>query len=88
MDDREYQIQNLQRIIGGALLSPVFRDNPKHKTDGVARIAYNDVMSCKYIIRSDNNFPKSGGYWSGKDGAIIAQYDSIEDLVDDGWRLD
>jgi hypothetical protein len=35
------------------------------------------------------NFPPfTLSIWSGKDGEIIIQYDSIEDLVDDGWRLD
>ncbi len=88
MTDREYQINNLQRIFGEARLSPVFRRNSKYKTEGVPRIAYDDIMNDKRIIRCDNDFSRSGGFWSNTDATIIAQYDSIEELVDDGWRLD
>lgn len=88
MNDREYQIANLNRIFSEASLSPVFKDNQKFKTDGVARIAYDDITANKCIIRADIAFPNSGGFWSGWDAAIIAQYGSIEELVDDGWRLD
>ena len=88
MTDREYQISNLESIFSAASNAPVFKGNPKYGVDGTARIGYNDVMNCKYIIRCDSGFPTSGGYWSGKDSKIIAQYNSISEVVDDGWRLD
>jgi len=88
MDDRAYQISNLQEILGGALMSPVFRENPKYTADGVPRIDYNDVMSNKYVIKCDTDFPGSGSYWCNENAVAIARYSSIEELVDDGWRLD
>ena len=88
MTDREYQIGNLHRIFGAASLSPVFKENEKYEVDGVPRIAYDDIMADKCIIRCDSGFPESGGYWRGKDAPLVAQYRSIEELVDDGWRLD
>ena len=88
MNDRAYQISKLQEILGGALRSPVFRKNPKYTVDGVPRIDLNDVMSDKYIIKCDTDFPSSGSCWCDENAAVIAQYSSIEELVDDGWRLD
>lgn len=88
MTDREFQIGNLQRIFATASLSPVFKHNPKYKVDGVPRIAYVDIMDYRYVIRCDSGFPKSGAFWSGEDAPVVAQYRSIEELVDDGWRLD
>ena len=88
MEDRDYQISNLQRIFGEACFSPVFKDNPKYQVDGVPRIAHDDIMAYKCVIKADNNFQGIGGFLSGQDAVIIAQYNSIEELVDDGWRLD
>lgn len=88
MSDREIQIKNLQSIFDEARLSPVFRKNPKYKAEGVPRIAYSDIMDERCAIRCDCDFPDSGSFWNGQNAAIIAQYDSIEKLVDDGWRLD
>jgi hypothetical protein len=88
MDDRAYQISNLQKILGEALMSPVFRENPKYDSKGAPRIDYNDVMNNKYIIKSDTDFPGSGSYWCNENAEFIVQYTSIDDLVDDGWRLD
>jgi hypothetical protein len=86
--EREDTIRYLQEILDGSLRSPVFRENPKYRRDGVPRLDYNDVMSNKYIIKCDRNSPASGGYWCDENAAIIAEYSSIEALVDDGWRLD
>lgn len=84
--DREYQLINLEKIFHDGALSPVFKRNPKYSNDGVPRIAYSDVMDNKYIIRFDGEFD-GNSFWS-EDTKILVEYDSIEDLVDDGWRLD
>jgi hypothetical protein len=85
---RNLQIHNLKRIFDTASMAPVFKGNPKYTVNGVARIAYDDIMGEKYIIRCDNSFPESGSFWSDEDATIIAQYNSIAELVEDGWRLD
>jgi hypothetical protein len=87
MNDQEYQISQLKSILSAASFAPVFRSNPKYQVDGTARIGYNDIMSCNYIIKCDTTFPESGGFWSGEGAQIIAKYNSISMLVDDGWRL-
>ena len=90
MTDREYQIQNLRRIISGAFNAPFFQHNPKYliqEASGAPRIAYSDVMDNNYIIRVDCS-PEHNGFWDDTSARIIARYDSIEAVVDDGWILD
>ena len=86
--DREYQIDNLRRIYSAASMSPVLKRNPKFQVEGTARIGYSDIMEERTIVRVDANFPDSGGFWGGDDAPILASYSSVEELVDDGWRLD
>jgi hypothetical protein len=85
--DKEYQIQNLSRIFNDGALSPVFKENPKYPVNGVPRISYDDVMDYKFIIRNDKDF-SSNSFWSEDDVEMIFDYKNIEELVDDGWRLD
>lgn len=84
--DREYQIKNLEKITNDAALSPIFKRNPKYPVEGVARISYSDIMDYKFVIRNDKDF-SDNSCWS-EDADIIVEYKCIEDLVDDGWRLD
>ena len=87
MTDTAYQTTNIERIFNDGALSPVFKHNPKFPIDGgVPRIAYNDVMDYKCIIRHDKAF-NDNSFWS-EDADIIIEYNSIEELVEDGWRLD
>jgi hypothetical protein len=91
MDDRSYQIKNIEYIFSTSSLAPVFKLNPKYSIGDLAGltpyIAYDDVMSYNYIIRGRalqepiNNF-------DNEKRIVIAEYDSIESMVDDGWRLD
>ncbi len=88
MNDREYQISQLQRIFSTASLAPVFKKNEKYTVDGVPRITYDDIMNYRCIIRCDKGFPKSGMFWSDEEAFVVAEYNSITELVDDGWRVD
>ncbi len=86
-DDKERQIKNLEKIFSEGKWSPVFKRNSKFPIkEGIARIAYSDVMDFKYVIRSDTAF-SGNAFWS-EDTEILAKYDSLQALVDDGWRLD
>ena len=86
-NDKEYQIENLERIFNDGALSPVFKWNPKYPVDGEPRIAYRDVMNYKYILRNCKESLNFNAFWS-EEADIIVEYKSIEELVDDGWRLD
>lgn len=88
MNPRDHQIQSLRTLVDDAAFAPVFRDNRKYPCTGLARIGYNDVIQHRYVIKADPDFPASGFFWTGADADVIVQYESIEALVDDGWRLD
>ena len=90
MEDKEYQKKNLETIYSAASMAPVFKPNSKYCINKFAGltpyISYNDIMSYKFIIRGrpigeHNSF-------DALERDIIAEYDTIESLVNDGWRLD
>lgn len=88
MNDREYQVSELQSIFNAASIAPVFKENKKYTVNGIPRITFSDIMNYKCIIRCDKGFPKSGMFWSDETAFVVAEYNSIAELVDDGWRLD
>jgi hypothetical protein len=90
MDDKEIQKKNLEQIYSAGSHTPVFKNNQKHCIGNFASltpyISYNDVITNKYIIRG-----RPIGMYGSFDAEareVIAEYDSLESLVDDGWRLD
>jgi hypothetical protein len=86
MFDQDYERGNLEDIYKSASLSPVFKSNPKYNTGNTTPyISYSDILANRYIIRgkplgNSNSF-------EGGERKIIAEYESIESLVKDGWRL-
>jgi len=90
MEDKEYQKKNLESIYNAASMAPVFKPNPKYCTgkfaDLIPYISYNDVMSYKYIIRGRPTNEHNS--FDAQEREIIAEYDSLENLVNDGWCLD
>jgi hypothetical protein len=88
--DFDWQVRNIANIFHAASMAPVFKQNPKYCTrkfaDLTPYISYNDVRNYKYTIRArplgENNS------FDSEERDIIIQYDSIEQLVKDGWILD
>jgi hypothetical protein len=88
--DFDWQVRNITNIFYAASMSPVFKLNSKYCTgkfaDLIPYISYNNIRNNEYIIRArplgENNS------FDSKERDIIIQYDSIEQLVKDGWRLD
>ncbi len=89
MNDKEYQQHHLERIYGGGWLAPIFKSNTKYCKEtwnGMSpRISYSDVMDHKYIIRWAPHDPNT--FWA-ENTEIIVEYKSIDEMVNDGWRLD
>lgn len=89
MEDKEYQRKNLEAIYRSASMAPIFRRNPKYCigrfADLTPYISYNDIMDYKYIIRGCHGIDE---ILALKEGEIIVEYDSLESLINDGWRLD
>lgn len=87
--DRDRQVRQLREIYDGALMAPKFRRMKKFQTEkdpGPPFIRYSDVMKDRYIIR------RGGKDWMNsfcdEETEVIAAYNSLAELVNDGWRLD
>ena len=91
MVDKNQEKQNLERIYENGSASTVFHRNEQYCTgkfaNMIAFISINDVMDYKYIIRASNSIDIAQSY-AGDRMEIIKEYSSIEELVNDGWRLD
>lgn len=89
---KQQQLESLREIFEmGAPPAPAFKSYHEGVPDGmIPYISNSDLLDYKYNIRA---IPISDYF--GKDrvdktenGEIIAHYDSLEELVDDGWMLD
>jgi hypothetical protein len=99
MDEREQRIKKnqlkmLQKVFDTWIpATPAFRPNHEGVPEGmVPYISCSDVHDYKYNIRvipSEEFFSQDGESYEKKENSeIIAHYDSLEDLVEDGWVLD
>ncbi len=84
-----FQKKTLQNIYYSASLAPVFQVNSKYNfekfSDKTPYISYDDIMNNKYIIRGREKGILNQ-YHSEKE-EIIAEYKSVDELVNDGWSL-
>jgi hypothetical protein len=89
--DREIQKENLDNIFQKIAYIPVFRRNPKYCVgkfaESVPYIALYDVIDRSYIIRARASDEPRDLFDSEK-REIIVQYDCMDELINDGWRLD
>jgi hypothetical protein len=88
--NNQNQKKYLEAIFNGALCAPVFARHPElcinQFSDSVPYISFNDVMAKRYIIRGRP--PGEYNPYDAKERGIIAEYQSIDELVNAGWRLD
>ena len=88
---KEQQLKSLRNIVETDMPpTPVFKSNHEVPSGMIPYISFSDILHYTYNIRA---IPSSD-FW-GKDkveqrenGEIIAHYDNLEELVDDGWMLD
>lgn len=87
VDEVNYQKKELEGIYSSAELAPILKANTKYCVgqfaDHIPYIAYTDVMSYKFIIRATNDLNNKS-----ESNPIIISYQNIDELVNDGWRLD
>lgn len=85
-NEQAQQLRNLSAIMNAGSMSSVFKPHPQYECKGLVRIAYSDVMDNKLILREDLS-GNLDGFWDGE-GRILQEYQDLESLVLDGWRLD
>ena len=93
-EQRMRQLEMLSEIYEKCMPpTPVFKSNHEGVSeDEVPYISTSDLHDYKYNIRviSDEDFFSTGddAFQKKENGPIFAHYDTLEDLVADGWRLD
>ena len=91
---KERQLNLLQNVFENWMPpTPVFKDSHPDVPDGmVPYISCSDVHDYHYDIRvvslDDFTSGDDDRYEKLENGEIIAHYDSLEELVEDGWALD
>lgn len=88
MSLRGLRIQDFEYCYNNGM-SMFMKKNEMFTYDHYAVITFNDCINYKYIIRQYNG-PVKPLIMDESDncGNIIAQYSSIEEMVDDGWAVD
>lgn len=92
MDDRDFQINTIKKLYKIMYTRIHFHANSKYpskKANGSLTtfyIGFDDMLDYKYVIRQCMS-DELGGY-DDKNDPVIATYQSAEEIVDDGWRLD
>ena len=89
MPDPEKQKRKLEAIFREELFAPAFEFHPDYCIGAFAGlspyISYTDVMHNRLIIRGR---PVGECFaFDSQERAIIASYKSLDELVNDGWRL-
>lgn len=83
------QTDRLHAIFDQSLMSPVFMENPKYcvsEFEGmIPYISFNDIIWKHFTIRARPTAVYDR--FDTEDREIIVRYNSIEELVNDGWRL-
>ena len=93
--NKEMQLKQLQKVFETWMPpTPAFKTNHEGVLNGmIPYISCSDVHDYKYKIRiiPVNVFLSRGeddSYEKMENGEVIAQYETLEELVEDGWQLD
>jgi hypothetical protein len=90
--DIQREIELLKEVYDDAMYAPLLRWNMKFKTkefDGMTPyICIKDICDYKYVVCAipDENVTMMLQEFSRRE--VIAEYNSIEEMVEDGWQLD
>jgi hypothetical protein len=89
MTEKEFQLKNLETIVGSRNFAPLLKKNSKYCTNDLAEltpyISYQDLENKRFAVRASPL-----GNWNVIDKGvreIIIEYSSLRELIDDGWQL-
>ena len=95
--DIQREIERFKDVYKDAMYAPLLKWNVKFKTeefDGMAPyICINDICDYNYVVCAIPNEEvdkqlQKGPLQELSRRKVIAEYNSLEDMVKDGWRLD
>lgn len=87
--EKNYECNLFKTAFEAATHPIILKSNPKYDDklgDLTPYICYNDVMDYNYVIKA---YPEDGmPSFVSTEGDVVCKYDSIEDMVGDGWEID
>ena len=90
--DIQREIKLFKQVYDDAMYAPLLRWNIKFKTaqlNGMTPyICINDICNYKYVVSAIPDEEVTMMLQERFRRNVIAEYNSLEEMVEDGWRLD
>ena len=90
--DIQREIRLFKEVYEDAMYAPLLRWNPKYQTSQFAGmtpyICIDDICDYKYVVCAIPNKDVTPMLQERFRRNVIAEYDSLEEMVEDGWILD
>ena len=95
--DIQCEIERFKEVYEDAMYAPLLRWNPKYETEDFAGmvpyICIKDICDYNYVVCAIPNVVvnkqlEKGPLQEMSRRKVIAEYNSLEEMVKDGWRLD
>lgn len=90
--DIQLEIRLLKEVYDDAMYAPLLRWNPKYKTDKfngmTPYICIDDICYYNYVVCAIPDEEVTDMLQERFRRNVIVEYTSLEEMVEDGWRLD
>ena len=90
--DIDREIRLFKQVYDDAMYAPYVRWNPKYKTEEfngmTPYICIDDICDYKYVVCAIPDEEAVTMLQEQQRRNVIVEYNSIEEMVEDGWRLD
>ena len=92
LEEIESLIKEFKKHYDSPIISPQLRWNKKYKTTELEKytpiIAINDLMKRNYVVCAiPNEKVEMFLMQHSRTDKVLAEYDSLEEMVEDGWRM-
>jgi hypothetical protein len=85
-------LSTLKGIVSHARRAPIFRKNKRfselHTQDTVYQIPFSSILEGELLICAHSRGEGPSNFWDSEAPSVVKRYDTIEDLLADGWMLD
>ncbi len=90
--DIKREVRLFKQVYDDAKYAPFVRWNPKYKTEKyngmTPYICIDDIVNYKYVVCAIPDEEVKMMLQEQHRRNVIVEYNSIEEMVEDGWRLD
>ena len=92
MDENQRQINLFKEVYEDAMYAPLLRWNAKYHREEfngmTPYICIHDICDYNYVVCAIPNDKVTMMLQELNRGKVIVEYNSIEEMVEDGWQLD